>query len=182
MEPAYKPNGAPTLHRDGTASWYSVHNQQWLRTRGISDHALASQSAGDRRKLLAHFRAHGGPLEGGNPGTASGSCRDAYTGAFVSCHLQGGMGAFGSPRADHVADAATMARNLKRHISDAKRLVVDGSATHGQLLALYTSIVSANARLNCESLAGNVGVSPYIKVHRESIGMQVALARRLGAL
>lgn len=46
------------IHRDGTASWWSVYEQRWVR--GVpSDHEIASMPADARRRALAMRRRLG---------------------------------------------------------------------------------------------------------------------------
>lgn len=44
-----------TYHRDGSVTLWSVHMQQWIRTRRPSDEALASLSSDARGRVLRHI-------------------------------------------------------------------------------------------------------------------------------
>lgn len=54
MKPTIKPDETPTLHRDGTVSWWSVYDQQWRRTRPdlIPDRERAAMPEEDRRLIF----------------------------------------------------------------------------------------------------------------------------------
>jgi hypothetical protein len=53
-KPLIKPNVQPTKHRDGTVSYWSVYNQQWVRDEliHIPDQELAAMGAERRQKIL----------------------------------------------------------------------------------------------------------------------------------
>ncbi len=54
MNATIKPNQQTTFHRDGSVSFWSVYNQQWVRqsSEHISDQDLASMSAEDRQRVI----------------------------------------------------------------------------------------------------------------------------------
>lgn len=54
MRAKSKPNGAPTIHRDGTVSYWSVYRQQWTREERerIDDRERAAMSEEDRRRIF----------------------------------------------------------------------------------------------------------------------------------
>lgn len=46
------------LHRDGTVTYFSVYQQQWLRrSTWVSDEELAAQGK-DRERMMHHLQAH----------------------------------------------------------------------------------------------------------------------------
>lgn len=56
MEPRIKRNRQATCHRDGTASFWSVYRQQWVREVAalIEDRELAAMGSDERRRVIMH--------------------------------------------------------------------------------------------------------------------------------
>lgn len=59
MEPTTKPNCEPTIHTDGSVSYWDVYRQQWRRSpvEAIPDAVLASMPERDRAAIIKHETA-----------------------------------------------------------------------------------------------------------------------------
>lgn len=55
--PNCKADSKPTLHRDGTVSYWSVYNQSWERGRP-GDRELAAMDSAERSQVVAHLDRH----------------------------------------------------------------------------------------------------------------------------
>lgn len=53
-----------TYHRDGTVTYWSVHNQVWVKRAGsVQDRELAAMSASERERVRRHLQPAGGSVE-----------------------------------------------------------------------------------------------------------------------
>jgi len=109
-------------------------------------------------------------------------CRNPRTGAFASCHGLRGLHGLAGTKAAHTHRAEAHARNLRRYIADAQAALASPDTTQGRLLAIYTSVVSLNAKLACQEREVEPGYSLFMKDHQAAIRVQTQLARRLDAL
>ena len=49
---------APTLHRDGTVTYWSVYEQQWVsHAASIPDQEYAAMNSDERARVLTHLEA-----------------------------------------------------------------------------------------------------------------------------
>lgn len=53
--PAVKGPYSPTLHRDGSVTYWSVYRQQWVRGRSLPDEDYAAQGIEDRDRIMRHL-------------------------------------------------------------------------------------------------------------------------------
>ena len=73
------------LHKDGRVTFWSVYDQQWVKTADLSDQDLASMRAAERKKVQAHVAKHGGARSNPRPPAKSYSIRPSRRqGARVS--------------------------------------------------------------------------------------------------
>lgn len=53
--PRVKGPYSPTLHRDGTVTYWSVYSQQWVRSSSLPDQEYAAIGSEDRERIQAHL-------------------------------------------------------------------------------------------------------------------------------
>jgi ribosomal protein L32E len=49
-------NIKPKFHRDGSVTYWSVHDQAWRRSWSVPDRELAAMPEGERRKVQRRLR------------------------------------------------------------------------------------------------------------------------------